>query len=101
MHILSHSNTLPDSLTASLADRDVSIWLRAEAINSTPLNTLVDLIRLPWKHVFLEQAASQLIAALEIPDSGALVRRRGFIHIIETDPSRIELPSRALPVFLL
>lgn len=59
------------------------------------------MLRLPWKQVFVEERDPLLVAALQEPDSEALVRRRGFVHLIDTDPSRIELPTRALPVFLL
>ena len=30
-----------------------------------------------------------------------MTRKRGFIHVIDSDPSRIELPQRCLPLYLL
>ena len=94
-------DTLPDSLLAGLADRDVSIWVAGSVGAQVEIGSLVSMLRLPWKQVFLEQTDSKVIAALETPDSGPLVRRRGFVHMVDTDPSRMNLPPRALPVFLL
>lgn len=101
MQIVTHSKSLPDSLVAALADRDVSIWLRGMASGYAEIDFLADLLRLPWRQVFVEEADPRLVAALEGPDNSSLVRRRGFIHVVDTDPSRIDLPPRSLPVFLL
>ncbi|MEC6746315.1 hypothetical protein [Pseudomonas qingdaonensis] len=101
MRVVSHPTDLPDSLLAGLADRDVSIWVCKGAADSLGVEELADALRLPWKHVFIEGNESALIQALERPESGALVRRRGFIHVVDSDPSRLDLPTRALPVYLL
>ncbi|MBN1584707.1 MAG: hypothetical protein JXA89_28630 [Anaerolineae bacterium] len=51
----------------------------------------------------LEGQDSNLIAALEATSNvdDSLARKRGFVHVIDSDPSRIELPPRCLPVYLL
>ncbi len=51
--------------------------------------------------MFLEETDRGLVAALEAADDGPLVRQRGFLHVIDSDPSRINLPPRSLPVYLL
>lgn len=101
MRIVPVSKSVPDSLIAGLADREVSIWLRCASADEHSLQALLGMLRLPWKQVFIEHADPKLASALDEPDRGSLVRRRGYLHVIDTDPSRIELPRRALPVFLL
>ena len=101
MQIVPLFESLPDSVIAGLADRDVSIWVRGTADSPAEINAIADMLRLPWRQVFIEEIDPQLVGALEKPDSSWLYRRRGFIHIVDGDPSRIDLPARALPVFLL
>lgn len=91
---------MPDVLIAALRDRDATLLLRGQ-LEESDLDAIVAMIRLPWKQVYIEKAEPNLLAALEKVDDGPLVRRRGFIHLVDTDPSRTELPSRSLPIFLL
>ena len=97
------TESIPDSLIAGLADRDVSVWVSGAADDPAEVNALAAMLRLPWRQVFIEDANPRLISALEaeVHEDSSLVRRRGFIHIIDTDPSRVDLPTRALPVYLL
>lgn len=100
MKLVPRFNDVPDSLLAALRDRDATLILRGkvEALNH---DAIVAMMRLPWKQVYVEEADPLLVAALEKHDDGHLVRRRGFVHVVEADPSRMELPIRSLPVFLL
>lgn len=99
--IVPSSESIPASLVVGLADRDASIWVRGTVTSLIEADAIAAMLRLPWKQVFIEERDPLLVAALKAPDSDVLARRRGFIHLIESDPSRIELPARALPVFLL
>jgi len=101
VRIIPQFDSLPDSLIAGLADREVSIWVSGAVHEAADIDALAAMLRLPWKQVFIEEASPGLVAALEKADDDSLVRRRGFIHIVDTDPSRINLPARALPIFLL
>ena len=101
MQIVPHLEALPDSVIAGLADREVSIWVRGSVDSPADIDALADVLRLPWKQVFVEEADPRLVDALEKPETNWLSRRRGFIHIVDVDPSRLDLPARALPVFLL
>lgn len=101
MLIVPSSKSISASLVVGLADRDASIWVSGTVESSEEADAIAAMLRLPWKQVFIEERNPLLVAALQAPDSEALARRRGFIHLIDTDPSRIELPARALPVFLL
>ena len=101
LQLVPRSEVVPASLLAGLAEREVSLWLRGTLDNQSDLEAIVAMVRLPWKQVYVEAADQRLIAALEGQDDGPLVRRRGFIHVVDIDPSRIELPVRSLPVFLM
>ena len=101
MLIVPSSESIPASLVVGLADRDVSIWVRGAVASAEEADSIAAMLRLPWRQVFIEERDPLLVAALQAPDSDVLARRRGFVHLIDTDPSRIELPARALPVFLL
>ena len=81
----------------------MSVWVSGEVDDPAKVNALAAMLRLPWKQVFIEGANPRLISEVEEEalDSSSLVKRRGFIHTIDTDPSRVDLPTRALPVFLL
>lgn len=100
MNTIIRFDKVPDAILTGLADRDVSLWLECGDVDNVS-DALASLIRLPWRHVFLDCAGGDLVAELERPDSGAFVARRGFVHVIDGDPSRVELPPRSLPVFLL
>lgn len=101
MLIVPSSESIPASLIVGLADRDVSIWFRGAVTSAAEADAIAAMLRLPWKQVFIEERNALLISALQAPESDKLARRRGFIHLIDTDPSRIDLPPRALPVFML
>ncbi len=87
-------------MLTGLADREVSLWIGSNC-SEIGDDILESLIELPWRHVFLDINRSELIARLEAPSQGPLVAKRGFIHVIDGDPSRIVLPQRSMPVFLL
>ncbi|WP_205895451.1 hypothetical protein, partial [Pseudomonas viridiflava] len=58
---------------------------------------------LPWRAVFIESYNSDLVGALErASDFDSIeTRRRGFVQIIDNDPTASQLPHRCLPVYLL
>jgi hypothetical protein len=101
MLIVPSSDSFPDSLIVGLADRDVSLWICGTISEPAKIKALAAMLRLPWKQVFIEDPNRRLVEELGNPDSESLVRRRGFVHVIDSDPSRFNLPSRALPIFLL
>lgn len=100
LKLVPHFEDVPDGLLAALRDRDATLMLRGK-VDASNRDAIVAMLRLPWKQVYIEEADPLLVAALEKPDDGPLARRRGFIHVVDTDPSRMELPIRSLPVFLL
>jgi hypothetical protein len=89
---------LADNLLARLEERDVALWL-TDAVDSES----VPLVGLPWRMVLCESitaGARQVLIDLPGP-TDPLVRKRGYTYIVDTDPTRIELPQRCLPVYVL
>ncbi len=58
---------------------------------------------LPWNLVICEDYDDQVFSELQAADSSdeLMERRRGLVQILDRDPSRVELPQRCLPIFLL
>lgn len=94
---------VPENLLSSLESRDVALWVRNLTQDPASQEALVDFLGLPWRLVFSEVYDPDLVKALETAAtfSDPLTRKRGFIQIIDSDPSRIELPQRCLPIYLL
>ena len=94
--------TIPGDLVADVARRDVAIWLPHGVPEDEHISPLVDILRLPWRMVLLETSNSKLIDLLsEEQAPSALVRSRGYVQVIDGNPSHISLPERSLPVYLL
>ena len=92
-----------ESLLANLENRNVALWVRDLPDDTQRLNSLVDFLSLPWSLVLLETFKPEIVEALEIAANlgDPMVQKRGFPQIVDSDPSRIELPSRCLPIYLL
>ncbi|EEF62494.1 hypothetical protein [Pedosphaera parvula] len=94
----------PDTVMHSLANRDVALWLGDGLdLSSTNLENLREFISLPWKMVLCESNEPRLIQTIQSIDAAGtpVDRRRGFVHVVASDPEGTQLPPRALPVFLL
>lgn len=98
-----HQAEAPASLFAELDSRDVAVWLQEPFAAAAGPEKAAKVLGLPWAFVFSESSDQALITALEATESveSPLVRRRGIIHIVDTNPSDVPLPPRSLPVFLL
>lgn len=90
----------PDALLAALSARDVSLWLQ-RVPSDVPLDELAKLIGLPWRDVYIGESSEALLAALTRVDEPELVRRRGYMQLIQTDPTLLALPPRSLPIYVL
>jgi len=94
---------VPDSLVSRLESRDVALW-----ISDLPKDTFTQpawssFMGLPWRLILSESYDEKLLNDLEATNNfgDPMARRRGFIHVIDSDPSHVELPQRCLPVYLL
>lgn len=96
-------NTVPDTLIARLDSRDVALWVRDLPDVDSYLDAAATLMGLPWRLVLLERYYSNLVDRLQDAETldDPMIRRRGFRQVIDSDPSRLDLPQRCLPVYLL
>lgn len=95
---------VPQSLIQALASRDAALWVGKNLEESAEtIGSLRTLIGLPWKLVLCELSSRSLVEALDTHDAtpGNLTRKRGFVHLVASDPEGVLMPPRALPVFLL
>ena len=95
-------NALP--ILAELDSRDVSVWLLPSFAAAAGPPATAGALGLPWELVLSETLSGDVLEAVEALDSAItnpLVRRRGMVHILDVPPSRVVLPPRGLPVFLL
>jgi hypothetical protein len=91
------------NLLSNLASRDVALWVRSLPKRPPDAETVASFLGLPWRLVLLEKADPEVLESLEAAASfnDPQTRKRGFVQLIDTDPSRIELPQRSLPIYLL
>ena len=94
---------LTDSLFSALETRDVVLWIREIPKDTVSTAELVAFLGLPWRLIVSEEYNKEVIDALQgsAQLSDPLTRKRGFVQIIDNDPSRIPLPERCLPLYLL
>jgi hypothetical protein len=94
---------LPDNLLSALQTRDVALWLRGIPRDVLAPRELVAFLGLPWRVIISETYDQKVIDALQAAAtfSDPMTRKRGFVQVIDNDPSRIALPERCLPLYLL
>ena len=94
---------IADTLLADLDTRDVALWIRDFPTRPADQDHLLAFLGLPWRLVLSEAYEPKVIGALESEDtsSAPMTRKRGFVQVVDQDPSRIELPQRCLPFYLL
>ncbi len=99
---LIYSDYIHDNILSNLENREVVLWIRTIPKELSVLEKLIAFLGLPWRLIISEVNNSEVLKALEDSDIlGPMTRKRGFVYIIDGDPSRIELPQRCLPVYLL
>jgi hypothetical protein len=91
---------IPDGLLSALSSREVVLWVR-QAPSGVDGVTLAEFIGLPWREVLLGESPPDLLDAIERDTRADLVRRRGYVQLIDRDPSLVSLPPRSLPIYLL
>jgi hypothetical protein len=96
-------DSLQAPLLSHLDSRDAAVWVREAFVAEAGAAAVVNVIRLPWRLVLSESADPALLAALEESENAAdpLVRHRGFVQLVDTNPADVLLPPRCLPVYLL
>jgi hypothetical protein len=94
---------LPTHLLSHLNTRDAALWVMDPFVDQAGAADAAAAMTLPWRLVLCESWDPALLTALEAPEapSDPLVRRRGFIQLVDTNPSQVLLPPHCLPVYLL
>lgn len=100
MRKLIQTDRVPDGLLSALSGREVTLWLHRVPTGLESYE-VAKLIGLPWRDVLLGESTPQLLEALSRDADPTLVRRRGYLQLIQTDPSLVQLPPQSLPVYLL
>lgn len=97
------SKNVSNNTLASIESRDAALWVHDLPVDHDQLKITAAFLGLPWRLVMFEGHNSALFDVLRDMSSieDPLVLKRGLIQIIDTDPTRIELPPRCLPVYLL
>ena len=93
---------IASKLIANLDARDVALWVQ-KIPASVPRSTLTLFLGLPWRLVMSEGIDPKILNELQAFGSmdEPFIRKRGYVQIIDADPSRIALPERSLPFYLL
>lgn len=96
-------NGVTDNLLSNLESRDVALWVRSLPKAPPSQEALAAFLGLPWHLVLSEiydpEVMKVLGEAATLNDPAT--RKRGFVQIIDSNPSQIELPPRCLPIYLL
>lgn len=94
--------SISDNLLSRIECRDITLWVHSLPEDPLSRSALVSFLGLPWRLVYSEVYDREVFEALGIASSFSdpLTRKRGFIQIIDADPSRLELPQRCLPIYL-
>lgn len=90
----------PDHFLAALSSREVTLWLHRLPAD-VGADELMEFVGLPWREVYVGESNKEFIEALSRADETELVRRRGYVELIRTDPALVALPPRSLPIYLL
>src|ERR1700730_10395359 len=93
---------VPDNLLSRLEGREVALWILVLPKDSPNQSAQIAFLGLPWR-LILSEIDSSLFDSLEKTATfgDPMTRKRGFVDVIDIDSSRIELPQRCLPIYLL
>jgi hypothetical protein len=83
--------------------RDAALWVRDAFVKDAGGDLVAEVIKLPWRVVICDSDDCDLIERLEDKEDvgNPLVRRRGFVQLVDVNPSEVLLPPHCLPVYLL
>lgn len=95
--------SVPSPLLSHIGSRDAVLWLSDNFVGEAGKAIAADVLRLPWRLILSETSDPELLAELEKSEDAVdpLVLRRGFVHVVDTNPADVLLPPRCLPIYLL
>ena len=96
-------DSVPETLLVDINRRDAALWVQSVPEAFLSDDAFLRLVSLPWRMVVSELATSHFVNQLEHYSHADehLIRKRGYLQIFSEDPSRIPLPNRCLPIYLL
>lgn len=96
-------DNLPTPLLNHLDARDAAVWVLEPFVTEAGGSAVAELLRLPWRLVLSESSDPALLTELGRSEetTDPLVRRRGFVQLVDTIPAEVILPPRCLPIYLL
>lgn len=98
-----HANKIPGRFISALQEREIALWVRKLPATMVAFENTKKFLGLPWRFVVAEEIDDDLLQSLEQNASfnDPMVRKRGYVQVVDSDPSRLELPQRSLPIYLL
>lgn len=94
---------ISNNFLMELDQREIALWVRSLSKDPEVWSNAPKVMGLPWRMVLSEISDSQLLRDLETKanEISSVTQKRGFIQIVDGDPSQIDLPERCLPIYLL
>ena len=90
-----------DNLLTTLESREIILWLQGP-LPRIDSEVLARFLGLPWKAIVSETSEDALIKRASSNSlADPMVHKRGYLQIVDSDPSRTSLPERSLPIYLL
>lgn len=94
---------IPERIISNIESREVALWIHSLPNEIAHSDNLAMFLGLPWRLVLTETISPDIIAKLNTAETvnDPITRKRGFIQVINTNPSNMELPHKCLPIYLL
>jgi hypothetical protein len=98
---LIESSRASENLLAAIDAREIVLWLQ-DPLPAIDEDVLLRFLGLPWRAIVSESQDKVLNNAATLASAAdPLVHKRGYIQVVDSDPSRLLLPERSLPIYLL
>jgi hypothetical protein len=96
------TDSISDNLLSSIESRDIALWVHSLPQDPLSRTDLINFLGLPWRLIYSEVYDKKLFELLANATNigDPLTQKRGFVQIIDADPSRVDLPQRCLPIYL-
>ncbi len=92
-----------ERLMTNIDTREAALWIHSLPHTLEESDEINKFLGLPWRLVLAENISNSIIKKLNAAESvnDPSTRKRGFIQIISTNPTNMELPHKCLPIYLL
>ena len=103
-HMILSTQLISDSTVRDVLNRDAILWIGSGFEDHHHLSELVSNVALlPWRFVLCESSDTKFLNTVDEYSklSEQWIHRRGYVHIVASDPRDINFPPRSLPFFCL